>query len=164
MKKITLFIILSLFFYSCKAQEKVTITLRYIGYKYNTTHNSSFISMGLQFLKEGSDTVSINKKLPFDTTEHKVYDLGIYYNCHLKEGTVYTITLKKICTDSIPDIPNDYYKLNTIPDKNDCSKFVEFEKHTPYKYEGNYEKYVDINNTLYEIIGLSPPDGCFFSN
>lgn len=145
--------------FSCKAQEKVT--LLYLGYQYNNTKNSSFVSKELNFLK-ANDTLHMNIRLPYDTIKHEIINRGIYYNCHLKKDTTYTFTLKKICVNNIPDVPNSYYKTNTIPNKKDCSKFTEVEKNTGYKYEGNYGKYVDIDRTLYEIIGLSPNDGCFF--
>jgi hypothetical protein len=91
-------------------------------------------------------------------------DRGIFYGCHLKKDTVYTFILKKICLNDISDVPNDYYKTNTIPDQKDCSKFIEIEKNTEYKYEGNYGKYVDISGTLYEIIGLNPSGDCVFQH
>jgi hypothetical protein len=146
---------------SCKAQEKMT--LKYIGQQYKGTKNENFVNQEIIFLK-ANDTFRVNIKMPFDVKSKKIINRGIYYNCHLKSGTVYTITLKRICVNSIPDVPNSYYKTNTIPDKKDCSKFTEVEKNTAYRYEGNYGKYVDIDGALYEIVGLSPGDGCVFHN
>ena len=148
-------------FFGCKAQGK--IVSKYIGYQYKETNNNSFIKRELLFL-EKNDTLRINIRLPFDTKNPQIINPGIYYNCHLKVDTVYTISLKKICAGDIPDVYNSYYKTNTIPDKNDCSKFTEVVNNTPYEYKGHYGEYVDINGGLYEITGLSPGDGCSFSN
>lgn len=126
---------------NCKAQEQITGS--YMGYQYTKTKNTSFINMQLLFLNN-NDTLTLNVKLPFDREKATVQDFGIFYNCHLKEDTVYTITLQKICADSIKDMPNSYYIINTIPNNEDCSKFTEVEKNTVYKYEGNYGMYVDI--------------------
>jgi hypothetical protein len=147
---------------NCFAQEKLIV--HYIGSQLKSTKNYSFLSKELKFLKENKDTLKMNIRLPYDTINHKIIDMGIFYNCHLREDTVYIIILKKICVNDITDVPNSYYKINTIPDKNDCSLFTEMEKNTIYKYEGNYGKYVDINNELFEIMGLSPSNDCFFSN
>lgn len=146
-------------FFSCKAQEKAA--LRYIGHQYKVTKNKSFVNNELTFIKD-KDTLKVNIKVPFDERNAEIINRGIYYNCHLKEDTVYTITLKKICSTDIPEVFNSYYKTNTIPDKKDCSKFTEVEKNTNYEYKGNYEKYVDIDGVLYEVIGISPDDSCFY--
>jgi len=145
--------------YGCKAQKQITGS--YIGYQYTKTKNASFINRQLFFLNN-NDTLILNVKLPFDREKATVQYFGIFYNCHLKEDTVYTITLQKICADSIKDTPNSYYITNTVPNNEDCSKFTEVEKNTVYKYEGNYGMYVDMKGTLYEIIKLTPDDGCVF--
>jgi len=163
MRTLMLYMILSVFLLSnCNAQNK--LTLRYLGYQFNSTKNKSFVSQDLKFLKDDKDTIHMNVRLPFDTITYNIIDRGIFYGCHLKKDTVYTITLKKICVNNIPDVPNDYYKINTIPDQKDCSKFIEIEKNTKYKYEGNYGKYVDISGILFEIMGLNPSGGCFFQH
>lgn len=146
---------------SCKGQE--SLTMRYVGHRYKETKNKSFINDELIFLK-GKDSLFINVKLPFDLNNHQIVDRGIFYNCHLKKDTTYTLTLKKICVKDISDVPNSYYMTNAIFNKKDCSKFTEIKRNTKYKYEGNYGKYVDMNGGLYEIIRLSPSDGCFFQN
>jgi len=144
---------------NCKAQE---LTLRYIGFQYNITRNNSFINKELKFLKENKDTLEINLKLPFDTIKHEVFEMGIYYRCFLEKDTIYTIRLEKICINDMLDVPHSYYKINAIPDQEDCSAFTEIEKNTKYNYNGNYEKYVDVDNVLYRIVILSPTDGCHF--
>ena len=151
--------IISLF--GCKAHEKIVAT--YIGYKYKGTKNDSFIRQELVFL-EKNDTLLINIRMPFDTKQPQIVNPGIFYNCHLKENTVYTLMLKKICVSHIPKAFNSYYKTNTISKKTNCSKFKEIEKNTEYQYTGNYGKYLDIDGTLYEIIGLSPDEGCNFQH
>lgn len=145
---------------SCKAQEQ--IIGKYIGYQYTETQSVSFTNRQLLFLNGDSDTLKINIKIPFNVKMPRIINPGIYYNCHLKEDTVYILTLKKICANDIPEAFNSYYKTNTIPDKKDCTKFIEIEKNTAYKYTGNYGKYVDIDEVLYEVIGISPGDGCFY--
>lgn len=160
MRLLLLYGIILLSFFGCKAQEKVT--LRYIDHQYKETKNKSFINDELIFLKNDNDTLRVNVKIPFNTDKSEIINRGIYYNCYLKEGVVYTIEWKKICINDIPDVPNSYYKTNTIADKMDCSKIKEIEKNTKYQYVGNYGKYIDIDGTLYEIVGLTPSDGCTF--
>lgn len=146
--------------FSCKAQEQLIGS--YIGYQYKETKNISFINRELLFLNEDSDTLKINIRMAFDIKNPQIINPGIFYNCSLKEGEQYTITLKKICVSDIPEAFNSYYKTNTIPDKKDCSKFIEVEKNTEYNYTGNYGKYIDIDGVLYEVIGISPDDNCFY--
>lgn len=152
-------ILISLF--GCKVQEKLVAT--YIGYQYKETKNNSFIRREFVFL-EKNDTVFVNIRIPFDTEKPQIVNPGIFYDCNLKENTVYTILLKKICVSNIPKAFNSYYKTNTVFDRKDCSKFIEIEKNTEYKYTGNYGKYVDIAGMLFEVIGLSPDDGCNFQH
>jgi hypothetical protein len=159
MRILILYGIILFAFFSCKAQEKVA--LRYAGHQYKETKNKSFVNDELKFIKD-KDTLKMNIKIPFDEINAQIINRGVFYNCHLKEDTVYTFTLKKICVSDIPEAYNSYYKTNAIPDKNDCSKFTEVEKNTDYNYIGNYGKYVDIDGVLYEVIGLSPDDSCFY--
>lgn len=158
--KLILYLVVFCSFTGCKAQDK--ITGRYLGYQFNSTQNISYLSQELKFINADKDTLKINLRLPYDTISHNVINHGIYYNCHLKEDTVYTFTLKKICSNDIPEAYNSYYKTNTVPDKKDFSKFTEVEKNTEYNYIGNYGKYVDIGGVLYEVIGISPDDSCFY--
>lgn len=150
---------------SCYCQSQTVFTGKYIGFFYELTKNESFINKVIMFQSLEKDTLSMNVKLPIDTT-HMVIDRGIYYNCHLKENTIYTITLKKICVNEIPEVCNSYYRTNVVFDDKDCSKFTEFEKNTPYNYlcgySKGYGKFVDIDGFLYEIIGLKPDDDCFY--
>ncbi|WP_288443870.1 hypothetical protein [uncultured Chryseobacterium sp.] len=157
--RIVVYGIIMLTTFSCKAQEKVTLS--YVSHQYNKTHNKSFLNNELTFLK-GKDTLKVNIKVPFDETNAQIVNQGIFYNCHLKKDTLYTFTLKKVCITDIPEGFSSYYKTNMIPDKKDCSKLVEIQKNTEYKYSGNYGKYVDINRVLYEITGITPDDSCFF--
>lgn len=159
MKTIIVFAIMLFTLCGCKAQDK--ITLCYIGYQYKETKNNSFLNKQLLFT-HNEDTLKMNLRLPFDISNHNVIDSGIFYNCHLKKGTTYTITLKKTCVTDIHETFNSYYNINTIPDKTDCSRFIEIRKNTRFRYFGNYGKYVDIDGVLYEIIGLSPDDDCCY--
>lgn len=162
---IKLLLYINIFFISfigCKAQENVTG--RYTGLQYSSTKNSSYIRQELIFIKENKDTLKMNVVLPYDTTNYKVVNKGIFYNCHLKENIIYTINIKKICISDIPKEFNSYYKTNTVGDKANCSKLTEFEKNSNYVYLGNYGKYVNIDGLLYEIIGITPDDGCVFQN
>jgi len=142
----------------CNAQQK--LIGNYIGHNYKTTKNRSFINNQLLFLS-GTDTLHLNVKVPFDIKCTEIANFGIYYNCHLKQDSLYTIDLKKICLNDIPQIHNSYYRTNTVFDKEDCSKFIEIEKDTDYEYKGNYGMYVDIENVLYQITGVSPDAECF---
>lgn len=153
-----LVILALLSFYSCKAQEK--IDLKYIGYTYKETDNDSFINRELRFLNHDKDTLKINIKMPFDRNDPKIINPGIYYNCNLKENSTYILTLKKVCINNIPDSDNSYYKINGLFKDENCSEFKELKKNTPYLYQGNYGKYVDINNILYEVINVNPNADC----
>lgn len=112
----------------------------------------------------GLDTLRMNVKIPFDVKGTEIINLGIFYNCHLKVDSLYTICLKKICIKDIPEFHNSYYKTNAKFDTEDCSKFIEFDRNTEYEYKGNYGMYVDIDNILYQIIGLTPNDMCVFQH
>lgn len=142
----------------CEAQR--TIELKYLGMHYSGTRNKTFINRQLIFLN-GGDTLQMNQKIPYDTTNHQVLYYGVYQKCHLKNDSTYTITLTKICLDSITDVLHSYYKINAIADKNDCSKFTEIERTSEYRYEVDYGKYVDIQKVLYEITRLTPNTDCF---
>lgn len=161
-KKILYTIVLFIFF-SCKVQQRVlsqknhTLTLRYVNHQYNETKNISFRN---DELIKDRDTLKINIKATFDYINAQIYDLGVYTTVFLKKS-LYTFKLKQICVNDIPDLFNSYYKINTIPDKEDCSKFTEIEKNTEFNYNRNYGEYVDINGILYQIIGISPDDTCF---
>jgi len=169
MRNLIFFCFLLLSLPACVAQE--TITVRYISSQYNRTKNNSFICKEMRFISyKNNDTLSMNVRLPLkvtvkvsnDTIGIDVVDMGIYYDCHLKKDTIYTITVKKICINEIPEVYHSYYNTNAIFDNNDCSKFTEIEKNTPYEYIGYYGKFVDIKGILYEIVGLKPDNDCFY--
>jgi len=161
MKKIVFYSAVLLIVYSCKGQQQ--IRGRYEGNAYKETLNESFINSELRFIN-GSDTLKLNLKLPFDRDKHQVNDRGIFYNCHLKKDTMYSITLKKICAADIVDVPVCYYMINTIPDGKECYRFTEVAKTTEYRDAGNYGKYVDVGGVLYEIVSLSPNGSCSFQH
>lgn len=160
MMKLILYSIILYSFIGCKTQDKITGS--YFDYQYSGTENTSYLRQELKFINKDKDTLKVNLRLPYDTISRNIINRGVFYNCILKKGTIYTITLKKICVKDIPETFNSYYKTNAIPDKTDCSKFREIKNNTAYEYKGDYGKYVDINNVIYEVIGLSPSDGCFF--
>jgi len=91
MRKIIVILLLSLLFICCCEAQK-TIIGDYIGYKYLGTKNTSFINRELSFLVN-NDTLRINIKIPFDITNPQIINHGIYYNCHLKQSSIYTIKL-----------------------------------------------------------------------
>lgn len=150
-----------LFFTCCQMQRQITIEANYVGYQFQETQNKSFFNKELLFLS-AEDTVKVNLRLPIDRETANIIDRGIFHNCHLEEGTKYVVTLKKICVNTIHESENSYYKTNAIFRKKGCSKFKEIKKDTKYRYSGNYGKYVDIEGVLYEIVGLSPSDDCFW--
>ncbi|OYQ41531.1 hypothetical protein, partial [Flavobacterium aurantiibacter] len=151
----------TLFCIICNAQD--SIIGQYIGENYKKTKNNSFVSKELLFLKN-KDTIKLNLKLPIDTSKNIVNDLGLFFNCHLKKDTIYKITLKKILWSKIPETEYSYYRINLISKEPDSYEFIEVNRNTPYGYRGNYGKYVDMNNIIYEIIGISPDETCFFSH
>jgi|GEM_PF-605750 len=146
--------------YRCSAQQK--ITAKYVGRKASATQNTGFINNSFMFLN-GKDTMFANVKVPFDINDPKIFNKGIYYNCLLKEGTTYTISLKRININDIPKETNSYYRINAVFNDNaDSAKFIEIKKDTKYIYNGYYERYVDIDNVLYEVVGISPDGDCFY--
>ena len=159
MKTIMFYVIMSLVLCHCKAQEELSLT--YICYQYKGTQNRSFLNKEL-ILKTDGDTIRMNLRLPYDSIHHNVIDRGLLYNCHLKKGVKYTFTLQKKCIFDIPSFFNSYYRTNTIPDKNDYSKFIEIKKDTEYDYRGDYGRYVDIKGCLYEIKRIYPNNGGFY--
>jgi hypothetical protein len=139
----------------CNAQQTEKITAQYLGSTLQASKNKSFINLELHFYVDG-DTLLMNRKLPFDTRKNEFTDTGLFDYCHLDVGYIYSFTLKRICLSEIPEIFHSYYRINTIPDENDCSLFTEIEKDTPFMYYGDYRRYVDIGGALYEVTGLSP--------
>jgi hypothetical protein len=78
---------------------------------------------------------------------------------------MYDLKLKEIGPDSIPSDYISYYRINAIFDAPlDRSIFREIKRNTTYKYFGNYEKYIDMNGRLYEIVYLDPPTACRFDH
>lgn len=160
MKRLVLFSLMLVSFSFCNAQE--ILTVRYVGYQLRPTKNNNFICKELLFFFNDNDTLKMNLRLPLkltitpknDTTKAEFVDMGLYYNHHLQQDSIYSITLKKICLDAIPDMCNSYYFTNAVFDKIDCVKFTEVKKDTPYEYKCNYGKFVDINGVLYEVIGV----------
>jgi hypothetical protein len=137
---------------------------KYSGYKLGATLNSSFVNKAFMFVK-ADDTAIINQKLPFDSDKKILFDKGIFYSCKLTKGTTYDLKLKEIGPESIPSAYISYYRTNAIFDvPADSSAYREIAKNTTYMYLGNYEKYIDMNSKLYEIVYLDPPTGCRFDH
>ena len=157
MRTIILYVITSALVCSCKAQEN--LKMQYVGNQTSESFNSSFINNTFIFLRD-NDTLKMNVKVPFDLEKMEINSRGLYYNCILRTGTVYTFSLKKIKPSDIPEEYNSYYKTNLVLNNENSSKFQEIKKNTSYLYKGNYEKYIDINNVLYEIVDLSPNTDC----
>jgi len=158
---IIIIITVSINVFNCSAQElKKYEELKYKGYILSKTFNKSFINKKLFFLKN-KDTIFFNQKLPYNSSKKTFYDYGIYYNCMLQKDTSYSIVLKKVNLRDIPTYLNNYYRINTVfKNKYDSSSYTEIKKNTRFLIKGNNDKYLDINNKIYEIIGLSPPTEC----
>jgi hypothetical protein len=166
MKKIVIYFVILISLSNCNAQQKTTnldrkIVMCYMGHKYTETQNTSFLNQELMFIKD-KDSLIMNIKIPFDMSKSEILKQNVFYDCVLKIGIIYTFTLKKICGTEIPSEINSYYKTNTVFSETNCSKFTETKKNTAYLSKGNYGKYIDIDNELYEIINLSPSDECKF--
>ena len=154
---VTGFIVLSLFS-ACTTQKKITV--QYLGQRYAPTQNKSFLNNTLILLK-GNDTVLMNVKLPFDAAAADTINNGILFRCFLKEKQVYTIKLRAIRVDAIPDAVNSYYKINAIFSKKRTRKFTEVKRDTEFLYR-NPGKYVDINHRVYELLEIWPDKDCAF--
>ena len=142
------------------AQDRVE-EMRYIGFKINESKNISFLNKEFIFLR-GGDTIVVNAKLSFNIDNPMFFSIGIYHNCHLKLDSIYTLTLKRICINEIPEWHHSYYRTNAIFDEDDCSRFIEVENNTLFQYANYSTKYVDIKGVLYKIVGLKPDDNCFY--
>jgi hypothetical protein len=143
---------------ACSSQK--TISVQYIGQRYSGTQNKSFVNNELLLLK-GKDTIRMNVKLPYNAAESDTINNGILYRCFLKEHKVYTLKLKRICPAAIPDVVNSYYKLNSAPDKKNCSTFREIKTDTEF-LQRNPGKYVDIDHKIYELTGIAPDTDCAY--
>ena len=76
-----------------------------------------------------------------------------------------SISLKKIGLEHIPLIYNNYYRINAIfKNSSDRSKYIEIKKNTKVSYKGNYMKYFDLDNELYDMVRLAPGTGCRFDH
>jgi hypothetical protein len=146
---------------SCKSYSQLTLNqVKYIGSSYKSSLNKSFVTNQLKFLNK-EDTVYINLRLPFDSSNNNIINEGLYYSCKLVTDSSYSFTLKKSNYNAIPNEWNSYYRINAkFLNRKRKSKFREIKKDTEYLYKGNYGKFIDINNELYEIILLSPASNC----
>lgn len=165
MKTVLAFSIICLLFSHCDAQEGLVLeNVKYVGKAYEDTKNKSFVNKRMLFLK-GKDTLYVNVKLPFDANESRIIDSGLYRDCLLQEGNIYTLRLKGICLSDIPSEYESYYESNAVfSNSKDCSQFVEYKKDSKYIYKGRYSRYVDFHGRIYEVVGLSPSDGCDYSH
>jgi len=144
------------------SQAQETVTMRYIGRRYQETMNKSFKNEELVFLKN-NDTLLMNIKLPFDAFNPRIFAPGVYYDCRLIQNVDYTFTIKKISVKDLPENDHSYYKINArFSDDSAPSRFTQVKKNTKYASRGNYGKYVDINNELYEITALLPDGSCIY--
>jgi hypothetical protein len=150
-------IVVLIMIFACSTQKKITV--QYIGQRYSSTQNKSFVNNELLLLK-GNDTIHMNVKLPYNSAESDTVNSGILYRCFLKTNKLYTIKLKPICPADIPDVINSYYKINAIPKKN-CSTFTEVKMDTEFQRR-NPGKYVDIDHKLYELTGIVPDTDCAY--
>lgn len=146
---------------SCKSYSQLTLNqVKYVGSSYKSSFNKSFVTNQLKFLNK-ADTVLINLRLPFDSSTNSIINKGLFYSCKLATDSFYSFTLKRSNYDAIPKEWNSYYRTNAIfLSGNRRSKFKEIKKDTEYLYKGNYGRFVDVNNELYEIILLSPSSSC----
>lgn len=157
MKNYLIVVYFLVFGVGCKAQVRDYSGLKYVGFVYTGTLNKSFVNKQLRFVK-GRDTIIINLKLPFDRKTSNIYDQGIFYNCSLRQDTIYSFVLAPATTDSIPKEYNSYYRLNTK--FNSLNHFTEIRNNTSYQYKGSYGMYVDIENRLYLIRNMIPAGDC----
>lgn len=173
MKQYIIFtIIIFLFAHLCISQEKI-INLentRLIDRRYEIIDKTYFneIYLFLNF----TDTLKINSKKVYNyedvlkSNKIEFYSNGLFYNCQLKKDSIYSFKIKKVCKEKIISTYNNFYLTNAIfNDTNNCSKFKEIKNENVY-YENqlNVSRYIDINNELYEIIGLTPSNDCFFGH
>lgn len=146
---------------SCMVHSQLKLNqVKYLGYSYKSTFNKSFVNKQFKFLNK-KDTIFINLRVPFDSSKNNITNEGLFYSCQLAKDSLYSFTLKKTSHKAIPAEWNSYYRINALfLNGAKKSKFREVKKNTDYLYVGNYGKFVDIKNELYEILLLSPTLNC----
>lgn len=151
--------------FACDANSELKLNqVKYIESSYKSSFNKSFVNKEFKFLNNG-DTVIFNLRLPYDSSNNAIMYDGLFYSCQLIKDSLYSFTLKKADLNMIPSEWNSYYRSNAVfSDKKQKPKFKETKRDTKYSYRGNYGKFVDIDNELYEIILLSPALNCEFEH
>jgi len=164
MRRFVILLIISICFFGCKAQNLLKYQdLKYAGVSYQGTLNSSFVNKRIVFT-QGADSIVFNVKIPWDSTTKNINDPGIFYNCTLKQDTVYSFVLKKVSPAAIPKGYNSYYLSNGKFHDIKKSKFTEISKNTPYKYQGTNGMFIDIDHDLLLIEKMSPTTDCVFQH
>lgn len=162
MKIIQCIAILLITLTTCRAQQLVKYAdLRYVSSSYHSTLNESFANKRLVF-QNGTDSLIMNIKVPYDKRISTIYEPGIFYDCKLKPGVNYSFELKPVTAGVIPKNYNSYYLTNCSFVSGDKFIFKEYKKNTPYKYEGINGIFVDINHKLFLIGKMTPATDCTF--
>lgn len=158
MKALTILLI-SLFYISGHSQQQLA-DVTYVGSKYDISKNKNFVNKSMYFIKD-LDTITLNIKLPYESNTNNIKDSGIYYYCQLEAGNVYTIFYNPICIEEIPKNTITYYHSNAcFKISKKCSSFKELISDSSAIPQGNYSKYFDMNNILYEITSINPDEEC----
>ncbi len=146
-----------------------TFTGRFLGdYVYVSPYNKCALRKKMQFATndrgDSTDTIFFNRVIFFDTTNIKIYDQGIFYGCHLKKDSVYTITLEPVPPSKIFNLRHsgfnvDYYISNCYFPDMASNRFVEREFNiSGLNYMWNI--FVDRNDSLYQIKEITPTCDC----
>lgn len=144
---------------SVMAQEK-SFTLKCLNISYERSHNLAFVNKAVRCRNEiNGDTLVINQKIPVVITsnEFRIYDKGLLDGYFIDKDEHFTIVVEPINVSAITDIPYNYYEINCVFENDKSSHFYEITKNTDYKYLGNYQKYIDIENELYLVTDISKP-------
>lgn len=151
-----------LFLLLCEARVSAQqFSLVFCHKKYDISMNKSYVTQKFYFLND-SDTICMNMRIPFNSEENEINDLGLYYNCHMLKDSTYKFSLEKINSLQIPEWEDSYYKSNVEYNDNDIYKFTEKKQDTSYSSKGYYYLYVDIDNIIYKILSVQPNDNCFY--
>ncbi|MBS1526301.1 MAG: hypothetical protein JST19_11670 [Bacteroidetes bacterium] len=160
MIKVTCIFMLLLAFSSGRSQKIVKYEhIKYIGFSYSGTLNKSFLNKRILFLK-GADTIVFNLKIPFDKKTKNIFDPGIFYNCQLKQDTLYSFELEQSAVVDISKELNSYYKTNCLFTQAKGSQFREIRKDTKYSYAITGGMFIDIDHILFKIVKMTPASNC----
>ncbi len=137
--------------------QKECLILKCLEITYSKSYNTGFVNKVINCRNEiNGDSVVINQKIPIALTPDgpKIYDKGLLDGVFMRKGDEYLIVLSPINNKEIDDIKYNYYTINCIFENDKSPKFYEIYRDTSGEYLGNYQRYVDICNSLFVVVRI----------